>query len=135
MLIFVSAAGSSAALGRSITSYQWTQISGQDAGAFVGLTTSAQATVVFVGTTGSVEVQLQVTDSAGASDTARQVLSAGTAPAANANTTVAAGGGGGGSTSVGWVLALLLACVLLWRQSAAELGRRRQRVTALGMRR
>jgi serine protease len=138
--VFVSAAGSSAALGRSITSYQWTQISGQDVGAFVGLTTSAQATVVFVGTTGSVEVQLKVTDSAGASDTARQVLSAGTAPAANANanTTVAAGGGGGGgggSTSGGWVLGLLLACVLLWRQSAAELGRRRQRVTALGMRR
>lgn len=125
--VFVSAAGSSAALGRSITSYQWTQISGQDAGAFVGLTTSAQATVVFVGTNGSVEVQLQVTDSAGASDTARQVLSAGTAPATNA--TVAAGGGGGGggggSTSGGWVLALLLACLVLWRQRIAALGRRR----------
>jgi len=117
--VFLSGAGSGAPLDRSITGYQWTQLSGQEVGAFVGTTTSAQATVVFVGTTGSVEVQLRVTDNTGASDTARQVLFAGTAPAAPAPS--GGGGGGGGSANAAWTLALLLACGWLWRQRALAL--------------
>lgn len=115
--VFLSGAGSGAPLDRSITGYQWTQLSGQEVGAFVGTTTSAQATVVFVGTTGSVEVQLRVTDNTGASDTARQVLFAGTPPAEPAPS----GGGGGGSANAAWTLALLLACGWLWRQRALAL--------------
>ncbi|MDH4481308.1 MAG: S8 family peptidase [Rhodoferax sp.] len=119
--VFLNAAGSGAPPDRSITGYQWTQLSGQEVGAFVGTTTSAQATVVFVGTTGSVEVQLRVTDNAGASDTARQVLFAGTPPATPAEPAPAPSGGGGGSANAAWMLALLLACGWLWRQRAVAL--------------
>lgn len=122
--VFLSAAGSGAPLDRSITGYQWTQLSGQEVGALVGTTTSAQATVVFVSNTGSVEVQLRVTDNAGASDTARQVLFAGTPPTASAELAPApsgSGGGGGGSANAGWMLALALACGWLWRQRAVAL--------------
>jgi serine protease len=109
--IFLNAGASSAAMGSTITSYQWSQLSGQDMGAFVGNTMLSQATFAFVGNTGSVEIQLQVTDSSGAIDTLRQVLSAGDPPAMP----TPASGGGGGSTSTGWALALLLVCGWLWR--------------------
>jgi len=78
--------------------------------------------VVFVGTTGSVEVQLRVTDNAGASDTARQVLFAGTPATPPAELVPApSGGGGGGSANAAWMLALLLACGWLWYQRAVAL--------------
>jgi len=106
---FLSAAGSDPSAGSTLTSYQWTQLNGQQVGTFVGNTALPQATFVFSGETGSVEIQLQVTDSAGASDTLRQVLSIGSPPP-----TQAASSAGGGITSAGWVIGLLLACAVLW---------------------
>lgn len=108
--IFVSGATSTAAGNRTLTAYQWTLLSGQQFAAFSGITTASTATVVFMANTGSVDVQLRVTDSSGDSNTVTQTLSG--APVAVAPV---GSSGGGGSTSAGWMAALLLACVWLWR--------------------
>ncbi len=111
--IFLSAAASFASGGRTLVSYQWTLLSGQQFASFSGSTTAATATVVFVGDTGSVDVQLRVTDSSGYTNTTIQTLSGQTAVAAPVASS------GGGSVSACWVAALMLACLVLWRQRSA----------------
>lgn len=108
--IVVSASASSAPGQRMLSSYQWTMLSGQQYGAFIGSTTSDSATVHFA-QLGTVEVQLQVTDSTGASSTSTQTLSGGPPPVTPSRS--------GGSAGAGWVAGLLFACWLLWRHRRA----------------
>jgi serine protease len=108
--IVVSASASQAPGLRTLSSYQWTMLSGQQYGSFLGSTTSDSATVHFA-QMGTVEVQLQVTDSTGASSTTNQTLSGGPPPVTPSRS--------GGSASAWWVTGLLLACLILWRQGRA----------------
>lgn len=113
--VFLSGVASTAAGNRSLVSYQWTVVSGQQYAAFSGSTSAATATLVFLADTGAVDVQLRVTDSNGVSNTVNQTVSA--APTVVAP--VQPSGGGGGSVSAGWLALLMLACAWLWQQRLA----------------
>ena len=109
--VFLSAAGSSAAGGRTVVAYQWSVVSGSQYASLLGRTSEASATLFFLASRGTAEVELTVTDSGGASATTRTVLHGAMGPA---TVTSLPGGGGGGSFGVVWAVALLLACVWLW---------------------
>jgi serine protease len=107
--VLLSAAGSSAASGRTVVGYQWSVVSGSQYASFVGRTSDAVATLLFVATRGTTEVDLKVTDSAGASASTRMTLNAALGP-----TAVGGSSGGGGSLSILWTGGLLAACAWLW---------------------
>ncbi len=90
---------SDAALGRIVSSYSWSAVSGSPV--FVGPTTGTTATVA-VPASGRVTVRLEVTDDAGGTDAQDVTLG---------STSSSGGGGGGGATHP---LMLLILSALLW---------------------
>lgn len=70
----LSGAGSTAPAGRSITSYQWSLVSGADLARFTSATDAATATLLTTGT-GSVGIRLTLTDSSGASASTTRTVS------------------------------------------------------------
>ena len=125
--VTLDAAGSSAAGGRSITSYQW-QITGGSGlasfnGSTTGSTTGSTATLATSGA-GTVTVVLTVTDSAGATGTVSQAIPIAAAPVVVTPTT-SGSSGGGGAMGAGWLLGLLGAVALLWRSGPGRRAARR----------
>ena len=112
----LSGVGSTAAGGRTIATYQWTLLSGQQYTSFQGGTSSSTAVLAFAGTGDAAEVQLKVTDSTGAIAIVHQVIDG---PAASPPVS-SGSSGGGGSTSALWLAGLLLACGALWRMRKAH---------------
>ena len=110
--VFLSAAGSSAAGGRTVVAYQWRIVSGAQYASLAGLTSGSMATLVFVADRGTTVVELRVSDSGGTSATTQTTVYA----AQGAAAVPASSGGGGGSLSAQWVVALLVACGWLWRE-------------------
>ena len=107
--------------GRSISTYQWTVVSGAGVGSLSGPSNGPSASLVLSGT-GSVTVQLTVTDNTGATGVASTTLQAITPPLASSGDGGSGGGGGGGAIDVWWLAGLAAALLL------ALLARRRRRM-------
>lgn len=100
------ASASTAPSGRTIASWQWSLASGSGIAAFSGSTTASTATVTTSGA-GSFTVVLTVTDSTGASATRTSTVTVNAASAV---------GAGGGAIDPHWLLALVVATLLLGRR-------------------
>ena len=109
--ITLSAAGSSANGGRSISGWQWQITSGGTLAAFSGATNASTATLATSGA-GTVTVSLVVTDSGGATGGASSTIRVAAAPI-----TPTSGGSssGGGAMSAPWLGLLSLAVLALRR--------------------
>ncbi len=116
--VTLDGSASTAPTGRTISSYQWSIISGSSSAALSGSTGNATATLA-TSAAGTVVVQLTVTDSAGAQSSKTVTIVVNAVTAAGGGST-GGGGGGGGAVSPIWPLFLLWAVVLLFRD-----GRRR----------
>jgi serine protease len=109
-VITLDGSGSVAYGGRTITTYQWTIVSGASSASFSGVNNIASVALNALAA-GNVTVQLLVADNTGASATTTTTLTIAPAPV------VAAGGGGGGALDWSWLLgiAAVLASVLMSR--------------------
>jgi serine protease len=111
--VTLSATGSSADGGRTLSSYQWQITSGSALASFSGSTTGASATLL-TSAAGAVIVSLTVTDSAGASGSANatvNVQAVAAVPASGVGSTPSSGGGGAMSPT--WLGLLAVATVAL----------------------
>ncbi len=108
-VITLDGSGSIAYGGRSITTYQWSIVSGASNASFLGGNNTASVTLSALAV-GKVTVQLLVTDNTGASATTTTSVTIAPAPVAEA-------GGGGGALDWTWLLgtAAVLASALLSR--------------------
>jgi serine protease len=112
--VLLDGRGSSAATGRSVVSYQWTQIAGTTLPITNGAT--ALAAVNLPAQAGSFSFKLRVQDSSGLASE-DQITITSTAPGGSGG----GGGGGGGASGLWWGLALwLLAATAWWRQRRAQ---------------
>ena len=107
--VTLDGAGSTAVPGRSISSYQWTIISGGALASFTGATTGRSATLA-TSAVGEVVLSLTVTDNTGASRSTSQTLSITAAPVV-----VTPAASGGGAMGGGWLLGLAVVVGLLTR--------------------
>ena len=96
--------------GRTIASYNWTLVSGGGIVTSLAGTNTASATATPTAG-GSFVVMLTVTDNLGATGSQTVEVSVTGAPPSNS--------GGGGALGLGWLAALLLAVLALWRARAA----------------
>jgi serine protease len=108
-VITLDGSGSIAYGGRSITTYQWTIVSGASSAGFSGGTNTASVALNALAA-GNVTIQLAVTDNTGATATTTASLAIAPAP-------VVAAGGGGGALDWTWLLGIVavLASVLVSR--------------------
>ena len=113
--VTLDGAGSTAVPGRSISSYQWTIISGGALASFTGATTGRSATLV-TSAVGEVVLSLTVTDNTGASRSTSQTLTILAVPVV----VVTPAASGGGALGGGWLLGLAAAVGLLARWPRRE---------------
>jgi len=117
--VSLSAAGSTAASGRSIKRYQWVLTSGSGVASLIGATDGSSASLATTAP-GTAVVQLTVTDIADVSSSASQTITVAAAPVVvtppvTPPVTAPTASGGGGAMGAGWLLALVAAVLLLWR--------------------
>lgn len=106
--VTLDGSASTATLGRTIASYQWSITAGSSI-ATLAATTDAAVALQTTGA-GTVTVMLTVTDSAGAQSTATTTITVTPAPPSSGD-----GGGGGGSLDWRWLAALALAVAAMSR--------------------
>ena len=121
--VTLSASGSAASSGRTITGTQWAITSGAGLASFIGATSGSSVTLATSGA-GTVVVQLTVTDSVGAVRSSSQSI---TVAAVVVVTAPATGGGGGAAPGLGWMAGLAGAALAL-----LALPRRRRKQSARG---
>jgi serine protease len=109
--VSLDATASTAAAGRTITSYQWTLAAGS-AAATLSPTTGSSVTVTPTAA-GTVTVQLTVTDSGGATASTTSSITA-------SGGSSGGGGGGGGALGLGWLVALAAAVLGVARTRRAQ---------------
>lgn len=111
----LSGAGSTAAAGRTISSYTWSIADAGATGATLSATTGPNVSVTS-SATGTFTVTLTLTDSSNATTSVTRAFDVTAAPSSGG------GGGGGGAADPAWLLALLAAVGLLGRANRS--GRR-----------
>lgn len=114
--VALSAAGSLASPGASVTQYAWTLSNGGGVVTGFSSATNASTATLLPTVGGNFTVQLTVTDSAGQSNSVSQLVAVAAAPtpAPQPGTPPATGGGsGGGASSPAWVAGVGLAAALL----------------------
>lgn len=104
----LSGAGSTAAAGRTISSYTWSIADAGATGATLSATTGPNVSVTS-SATGTFTVTLTLTDSSNATTSVTRAFDVTAAPSSGG------GGGGGGAADPAWLLALLAAVALLGR--------------------
>ncbi len=112
--VALSATGSLASPGASVTQYAWTLTNG--GGVVTGFSSATNASTASLVPTvgGNFTVQLTVTDSAGQSNSVSQLVAVAAAPTPAPVTPAATGGSsGGGASSPAWVAGVGLAAALL----------------------
>ena len=111
----LSATGSLASPGATITQYSWGLSNGGGVVTGFSSATNASTATLLPTVGGNVTVQLTVTDSAGQSNTTSQLVAVAAAPAPPPAPVppAATGGGGGGASSAAWVAGVGLAAALL----------------------
>ncbi len=120
--VTLSAAGSLAAAGGTITGYQWELSPGSGVVAGFDSATNAATATLTPSAAGSFTVTLAVSDGQGNTALASQTVTVAAASAAPPASSVATGsggggGGGGGATSAPWLALLTLAVVALFRDA------------------
>lgn len=111
----VSASGSTAGAGETVSSYRWVITSGGTVARISGAATGSTVTIEALAA-GSITLQLTITDSAGESDSETRTITVAAAPSS--------GGGGGGAAEPVWAAGLLLAVLALaWRRRSASVQR------------
>ena len=114
--VLLDGTGSTAAVGRSITAFQWAITGGAGQASFVGVVNGSSASLLTVAA-GDVVISLTVTDNTGASRTAVTTISVAAVPVVV--TPPAASGGGGGAMGWGWMAGLACAVLLLARRRSS----------------
>ena len=112
--VVLSATGSLASPGASVTQYAWSLSNGGGVVAGFSSATNASTATLLPTAGGNFTVQLTVTDSAGQSNSVSQLVAVAAAPTPAPVTPAATGGGsGGGASSPAWVAGVGLAAALL----------------------
>jgi serine protease len=119
--VSLSAAGSLAASGATVTGYEWTLTPGS--GTVTGFDSASNASTATLtpSAAGSFTVTLAVSDNQGNTAVATQTVTVAEAPVVSPVTPAATGGGGGGgTTSAPWLALLSLAAAALFRDARRQ---------------
>ncbi|MCW5609925.1 MAG: S8 family serine peptidase [Rubrivivax sp.] len=114
-----SAAGSLAAVGATVTGWQWTLVDGGGIVAGFDSATNASTVTLTPAAAGRFTLRLTVSDSLGNEASQTEVVDVSASPPPP-TPSPGGGGGGGGTTAPGWLLALAGAVAALWRRGRGD---------------